>query len=229
MERRYLPNEVCPVSIETRDDTPAKIVGRAAVFYDGTPDTEYTLYEAVMDGERVLSPALIERINPRAFNKALNDRQDVRALFNHDPNLLLGRTSSRTLTLTKSLRGLDYEIEPGNTTIAKDVQEHIRRGDVTGSSFGFSVREQKFTFDDVRGADIREILSVDLVDVSPVTNPAYKATSTAIRSDADTVECRSAYESWKDEVSQHLAAVKSTEQRLAAIRERREAVTKEQQ
>lgn len=228
MERRYLPNEECPVSLEKRDDTPTKIVGRAAVFYDGTPDTEYTLYEAVMDGERVLQPALIERISNRAFNKAINDKHDVRALFNHDPNLVLGRTSSRTLTLTKSLRGLDYEIEPGKTTVANDVQEHIRRGDVTGSSFGFHVREQKFSYDEARQADIREILSVDLLDISCVTFPAYKASTTGIRSESDVTECRSAYDNWKSSVAADLEASKATERRLAEIKERRDAIAKAQ-
>jgi hypothetical protein len=230
MERRYLPNEECPVSLEKRDDTPTKIVGRAAVFYDGTPDTEYTLYEAVMDGERVLQPALIERISNRAFNKAINDKHDVRALFNHDPNLVLGRTSSRTLTLTKSLRGLDYEIEPGKTTVANDVQEHIRRGDVTGSSFGFSVRTggQKFYHDSERGVDVREITDLDLFDVSPVTFPAYSSTSTGVRSETDHMECRSAYESWRTSALAGLEASKATVRRLAEIKERRDAIAKSQ-
>jgi len=228
MERRYLPNEECPVSLEKRDDAPAKIVGRAAVFYDGTPETEYTLYDAVMDGERVLQPALIERINPRAFNKPINDRQDVRALFNHDPNLVLGRTSSRTLTITKTLRGLDYEIEPGNTTVAKDVQEHIRRGDVTGSSFGFHVREQKFSYDETRQADIREILSVDLLDVSPVTYPAYTSSSVGIRSESDAGECRSAYDNWRASITADLNAAMAKDKRLAEIKERRDSIAKAQ-
>lgn len=228
MERRYLPNEECPVSLEKRDDQPPKIVGRAAVFYDGTPDTEYTLYDAIMDGERLLQPALVERINPRAFNKALNDKHDVRALFNHDPNLVLGRTSSRTLTLTKTLRGLDYEIEPGKTTVANDVQEHIRRGDVTGSSFGFHVREQKFYHDEATHVDIREILSVDLLDISPVTWPAYQSSSVGIRSESDAGECRSAYDNWRASITADLNAALATEKRLAEIKDRRDAVVKAQ-
>ena len=228
MERRYLPNEECPVSLERRDDSPPKIIGRAAVFYDGTPETEYTLCDATMDGERIVCPALVERISPKAFNKALNDKHDVRALFNHDPNMVLGRTSSRTLTITKTLRGLDYEVEPGKTTVANDVQEHISRGDVTGSSFSFSVRDQKFYCDEVRGVDVREILSVDLHDVGPVTFPAYSATSTGVRSDANLGECRSAYDSWRTEITGQLAAAKAAEVRMAALKARSEQVAKEQ-
>lgn len=227
MERRYLPNEECPVSIESRADSTPKIVGRAAVFYDGTPATEFTLYKEIRDADgRLIQPALIERINPRAFNAALNERHDVRALFNHDPNLVLGRTSSGTLKLTKSLRGLDYEVEPGDTTVANDVQKHIRRGDVTGSSFGFNVREQKFFFDTERDADIREIISVDLLDVSPVTFPAYTSTTTGVRSEADLGECRSAYDAWRTDVRSQYEAAKAKETRLAEIKARRDAVTK---
>lgn len=228
MERRYLPNEECPVSLERRDDAPPKIVGRAAVFYDGTPDTEYTLYDAVMDGDRVMCPALVERINPKAFNKALNDKHDVRALFNHDPNMVLGRTSSRTLTITKTLRGLDYEVEPGKTTVANDVREHISRGDVTGSSFGFSVRDQKFYCDEARGVDVREILSVDLYDVGPVTFPAYSATSTGVRADVNLGECRSAYDSWRTEIAEQRDAAKAAEVRMAELKARAAQVGKEQ-
>lgn len=225
MERRYLPNEECPVAIETRGDESPRIVGRAAVFYDGTKDTEYTLYDAIVsDDGRTLQPALIERINPRAFNRAVNDRQDVRALFNHDPNLVLGRTSSGTLVLSKSLRGLDYSIEPGKTTVANDVQEHIRRGDVTGSSFGFNVREQKFYFDEERQAEIREIMSVDLLDISPVTFPAYSSTSTGIRSETDSAECRSAWETWRKSMDEQRKEAMARQERLAAIKERAEKV-----
>lgn len=225
MERRYLPNEECPVSLEKRDDaTPPKIVGRASVFYDGTADTEYVLYPARMDGDRELCPALVERINPRAFNKALNEKQDVRALFNHDPNLVLGRTSSRTLYLSKSLRGLDYEIEPGKTTVAADVQEHIRRGDVTGSSFGFSVLDQKFFHDEERGVDVREILSVDLFDCGPVSYPAYGATSAGMRAAPVADEVRTAYASWQSCIAEQLDAAKKHDQRLAELQARRDAV-----
>lgn len=228
MERRFLPIEECPVAIEKRSDgEQPKIMGRASVFYDGTPETEYELFPEIVDGDgRVLSPALIERINTRAFNKALNDRQDVRALFNHDPNLVLGRTSSRTLTLSKSLRGLDYEVTPGKTTIAADVQEHISRGDVTGSSFGFNVREQKFYYDDERKADIREIMSVDLLDVGPVTFPAYSETTAGTRSEP-AAEVRSAYDSWKQSVAAQRDESKAREERLVALKARRDLVSAE--
>lgn len=228
MERRFLPIDECPVKLETRADGEApKIVGRAAVFYDGTPDTEFELWPAIMDGDRVVSPAMIERIMPKAFNKALKEKQDVRGLFNHDPNLVLGRTSSRTLKLEKSLRGLDYEIDPGKTTVAADVMEHIRRGDVTGSSFGFEVLDQKFHYDEERQADIREIRSVNLFDISPVTFPAYTSTSSVVRSDSDLVEVRSAHKVWREEVAEQRAQAKEREERLEELKARRDLVSRD--
>lgn len=199
MERRFLSIDECPVAVEKRDDgQEPKIVGRAAVFYDGDESTEYKLFDAVVDerGNTVI-PALHERISERAFNKALKEKQDVRALFNHDPNLVLGRTASGTLRLKKSLRGLDYEVEPGKTTVASDVREHISRGDVTGSSFGFVVLEQKFSHDKERNVDIREIRSVDLLDVSPVTYPAYKSTNVSMRAEGEVEEARSAHAAYR--------------------------------
>lgn len=199
MERRFLPIHECPVSVEARDGEEPKIVGRAAVFYDGSEETDHKLFEAIVDerGNTVV-PALHERISERAFNKALKERQDVRALFNHDPNLVLGRTASGTLKLEKTLRGLEYRVTPGKTTIASDVVEHIRRGDVTGSSFGFKVLDQRFTHDKERNVDIREIRSVDLLDVSPVTYPAYKATDVSMRASGDDEEARSAHAAFRE-------------------------------
>ena len=181
----------------------------AAVFYDDSPDTEYQLFTD-----------LKERIMPRAFNKALNDRHDVRALFNHDPNMVLGRTASGTLKLSKSLRGLDYEIDPPDTSYSKDLSVSIARGDVTGSSFGFIVTEQKFRTEQADGGqpiDIREIHSVELLDVSPVTYPAYKATSSGLRSVGDAEEARAARDAWKAE--EQLAA-EARAAKLKAINER---------
>lgn len=229
MERRFLPVDECAVSIETRADAEPKIVGRAAVFYDGTEETEYKLFDAIVaeDG-RTISPALVERISERAFNKALSEKHDVRALFNHDPNLVLGRTKSGTLKLTKSLRGLDYEVKPGDTTVARDVAEHIKRGDVTGSSFGFIVRDQKFSHDKERGVDIREIRSLDLTDVSCVTYPAYSATSVSMR-DEGMEEVRSAHGAWRQEVDEQRKAAIAADEAKTALEAKLAAVAKRAQ
>jgi len=165
IERRAIKTEVRV----SRIDGASKIVGYASVFYDKDDDgTEFEIFEG-----------FVERIMPGAFDRAIRERDDVRALFNHAPDNMLGRTEPGTLRLSVDRRGLRYEIDLGNTIIAKDVAEHIERGDVTGSSFSFAVTDQETRTEDE--VDIREITGVRLFDVGPVTYPAYEATTTGTR------------------------------------------------
>ena len=203
MERRFLQlMDDDRIEIEERDDHASSITGYAARHYDGTSATEFKLFDD-----------LVERIMPGTFDRALSEGDDVRGLFNHDPNQVLGRASAGTLSLKSYTKGLKYTIRPGDTTVARDVVEHIRRGDVSGSSFGFKVTDQSFRTED--GVDIREIKGVELFDVGPVTYPAYTGTTTAVRSDDGVDEVRSAWESWKAERDKPLIAPK-----LAAVRAR---------
>ena len=81
-----------------------------------------------------------EKIDSRAFDSDLQNRAlDCRALMNHDPNLILGRTTSGTLRLSKDAVGLKFEIDPPNTQYARDLVESIRRGDISQCSFSFRV------------------------------------------------------------------------------------------
>lgn len=211
IERRYLPTESCPVGIETRADGAKVITGYASVFFvDGDPGTEYQLF-----------PDLKERIMPRAFNRALSEKHNAAALFNHDPNMLLGRVASKTLKLSKDQRGLKYEVSP--PAARADVVEAIERGDVTGSSFGFRVIDQKFRTERDEADnpyDVREIHSVELIDVSPVVYPAYTGTSTGLRAEGDTVEARSGYDSWKAEQRAEADKAAALQAKLKTIRER---------
>lgn len=170
MERRFIEQAKARTEVRVAgDDAPKQIVGYASVFYDGTPDTEYELW-----------PGLIERIMPGAFDRAIKEQHDVRALFNHNPDNLLGRTSADTLTLSVDKVGLRYVNTPGATRVAGDVVAMIERSDLQGSSFAFMVKEEVWrTVEDV---DYREIVDVDpLFDVGPVTYPAYDATTTDTR------------------------------------------------
>ena len=108
---------------------------------------------------------------------------DVRALFNHDPNHLLGRTTSGTLKLSVDQVGLQYKIVPPDTQAGRDTVESIKRGDLTGSSFSFSIMEDKWEkkTDGKLQIDIRTLLNVQMFDVGPVTFPAYTSTSTGVR------------------------------------------------
>lgn len=123
-----------------------------------------------------------EIIDPGAFDQT--DISDVRALFNHDNNLLLARTKSGTLDLEIDGNGLRYEFEAPNTSYGKDLVELMKRGDVTQSSFGFTIASDG-EYWEVRDGEmpIRHITRVQkLYDVSPVTYPAYPDTSVAVRS-----------------------------------------------
>ena len=178
-------------SIEVRDDAEKlqRFVGHASVYYDGTPGTEYRVRNVV------------ERIMPGAFDRAIHDdvvglfNHDpnyvlgrtssgtmVVGLFNHDPNYVLGRTSSGTMTLEADGKGLRYEIMPAqDSTRHRDLMVDIKRGDVTGASFGFIPGDTSVA----REGDttVKYIRSVKMLrDVGPVTFPAYSGASAMMRS-----------------------------------------------
>lgn len=123
-----------------------------------------------------------EQIMPGAFSDAITT-DDVRALFNHDPNFVLGRNRSKTLTLSEDARGLAIDILLPDTQMVRDlVVAPIERGDVSQMSFGFSVRPggQDWAKDD-EGRVVRTLKKLRLFDVSPVTYPAYPQTDVAVR------------------------------------------------
>lgn len=183
MDRRYLQLEADALAVETREDGTSHVSGYAAVFYRSDDEgTQFRLWDNVY-----------ERILPGAFNQALERGDDVRALFNHDPNQILARTP-KTLRLSTNKRGLRYEFDLPNTSAGRDIAESIRRGDITGSSFAFKVEDEAWRSEEDR--EIREVRSVRLFDVGPVTYPAYASTSTAVRSENEDIgmETRASFE-----------------------------------
>ena len=123
-----------------------------------------------------------ERVIKGAFEETIQ-KDDIRALFNHDPNYVLGRNRAGTLSLEEDEKGLKVRIIPPETTWAKDLMVSIKRGDITQMSFGFTViLDRWFTEENI---DVRELLKVKLFDVSPVTFPAYQQTECGIRSAMD--------------------------------------------
>ena len=166
------------ISRRVGTDPPAPvIVGLASCFYRADqPGTEYELWRD--DDYRV-----VERIMPTAFDSCLAQGAslDCAGLFNHDPNCLLGRTTSGTMTLRKTSAGLEYTIAPSNTSVGRDVIASIERGDLRGSSFSFTVNDQGQRFVRTGKLVVREILSVErLYDVGPVTFPAYGSATTGM-------------------------------------------------
>lgn len=159
-ERRFLTRDI---NIDDTSGSP-KIRGYAAVFNSMSED---------LGGFR-------EVIAPGAFDSSLSSIPDVRALFNHDPNLILGRTIPGTLRLSVDDTGLAYEIDPPDTQAARDLMTSMKRGDVNQSSFGFYCDEDDWT-KDAEGCMLRTIRSASLFDVSPVTYPAYPEASSGVR------------------------------------------------
>lgn len=135
-------------------------------------------YAAIFDTETDLG-WFRETLNRSAFENA--DMTDVVALFNHDPNFPLARTTSGTLQLEIDERGLKYSFEAPDTTYGEDLLKMIRRGDISQSSFAFTIKDE--TWDERGGGKPKR--SIDaiaaLYDVSPVTYPAYKETSVTAR------------------------------------------------
>ena len=162
--KRDFPSEV---RMATRDDGSPVIAGHAAMFtefYDIAPGTRAHFRERIMPG---------------AFADVIQgEPEDTAALFNHDPNMLLGRYSAGTLRMSESADGLAYETDPPNARA--DVVESIERGDVKGNSFAFTIAEQEWNDEaDVPERTITRIGA--LYDVGPVVYPANPATDVALR------------------------------------------------
>ena len=142
-------------------------------------------YAAVFNSESRVLNGFVERIHPNAFDDVLSTSPDVIGVFNHDRNLLLGRTSNGTMKLTADGYGLRYELMPNEkTSVGKDVVEWVKDRTVVGSSFAFAVKKDG-TGDrwerNERGMQCREVRQVALLeDVGPVVRPAYAASSVVV-------------------------------------------------
>lgn len=159
IERRALSG----VEVRAEGDSAPTIAGYAAVFDSLSED---------LGGFR-------EVIAPGAFDRALKEGHDVRALVNHDANQILGRTKSGTLKLSVDKTGLRADIQPPDTQIARDALTSLRRGDLDGMSFAFRTLTDEWRTQD--GQEVRSLLDLELVDVSVVAYPAYSATSVSAR------------------------------------------------
>ena len=137
-------------------------------------------YAAVFNRESENLGGYVEIIAPGAFDDVLDD--DVRALWNHDPKYVLGRTKVGTLHLEVDEKGLKVEITPPDTQWARDLMESIRRGDVDQMSFAFEVADGGDEWVKKDGKTVRTIRRIGrLYDVSVVTFPAYPQTEVTLR------------------------------------------------
>jgi uncharacterized protein len=123
----------------------------------------------------------MEQVDIHAFDNVIASNPDCRALWNHNADHVLGRTTSGTLHLSIDARGLAYVIDPPDTQIANDLMVSMRRKDVTQSSFAFVTKRDQWT-DNPDGTITRTILEFEeLLDVSPVTYPANPGATSQVR------------------------------------------------
>lgn len=167
-EQRYF-------SVSLRSEGGAKrIAGRAAA---------YGVLSSDLGGFR-------ERIQRGAFANVVRSGADCYALFNHDPNKVLGRTKSGTLQLRDTDGGLDFMLDLPDTELGNELGVLCERGDVNQCSFGFSVEkeDQDWTDEDYEDEEgerckgtVRTLRNISrLLDISLVTYPAYTKGTSAV-------------------------------------------------
>ncbi len=138
-----------------------------------------TGYAAVFNSRTSIGDFFDELIKPGAFKKSLSDKNsDIRALFNHDWNKVLGRTKAGTLSLSEDDKGLRFELQLPNTTYARDLAESMERGDIDQCSFGFIVTGEEWDYN--QEPALRTITDVELYEISIVSIPAYEETEASL-------------------------------------------------
>ena len=161
---RYIVNEF---ESRTLDGSKAQISGYASIFDKAS---------------QVLGGGFVEKIQKGAFGKTLQERgtqtsrDDIKALFNHSTDLVLGSKRAGTLKLSEDSKGLHYEVDLDlDITHHRSAFKMIERGDVTNSSFGFDVIEERWSVsDNTEDPVLREVLETRLYEVSPTPFPAYQ-------------------------------------------------------
>lgn len=126
-----------------------------------------------------------EMIRPGAFQRSIRE-DDVRALWDHESMYVLGRNRAGTLGLWEDDHGLRVSITPPATSWARDLITSMQRGDINQMSFGFFTRDDNWRVEN--GQKIRDLIDVELFDVSIVTYPAYPQTSAEARDMADSIK-----------------------------------------
>ena len=174
IERRYVPAGVEPIELEERSAASPTIKGISPPFNSKSED--------LGNFREVFAPTAFDKVVGRHRNDPRGG-MDVVALFDHEGQPI-GRTTNDTLKLAISERGLAYSISPPDTTLGRDIVTLVRRGDLYGASFAFSVAPggESWT-QEADGSAVRTVSEVgNLYDVSVVTRPAYPQSSAALRS-----------------------------------------------
>jgi len=139
-----------------------------------------------------------EQVSPGAFTKTIKE-DDIRALFNHEPNYILGRNKSKTLELQEDEVGLAIKIFPADTSYTRDLVISIERGDISQMSFSFNAIVTEWIVEKDK-TDLRILKEVKLLDVSPVTFAAYEDADVALRS----------HTQWRESISRPPEFIRNT-------------------
>jgi HK97 family phage prohead protease len=173
METRIIDvyeGEPLALRIEREADKPPRLAGYAIRFNSLSKD---------LGGFR-------ERVMPGALDAAIGSGGDIRALMDHDAGKLLGRTSVGTLRVGIDELGLWFNVDLPDTQYARDLESLVVRGDTRGMSFGFTVpRDGGERFVRENGGAVRELLRVDLKEITVTSIPAYTETSLYLRVDPE--------------------------------------------
>lgn len=166
-------------------------------------------YFAVFGSEYRMTKQISETVDPHAFDETLQeDNGDIRCLWNHNADIVLGRTGAGSLSLRVDEHGLygEVTINPDDSD-AMNALARIRRGDVSQCSIGFEILSETAT---TREHDVLfTVNKVKLWEVSPVTFPAYQETAISARQqDADHVRQRE-LDAWKLRIKEKLNGTKS--------------------
>lgn len=139
-----------------------------------------TGYAAVFNSEANLG-TFSEVIRPGAFAKSLATGSNVRALYDHQGSALLGTTKGGTLQLREDSKGLTFTLTLPDTSHGRDLAILVDRGDVSGCSFGFRVLPGGDRWEERGSTMVRELLQVDLSEITLTSDPAYQDTTVALR------------------------------------------------
>jgi HK97 family phage prohead protease len=161
--------EVSDLEIRKVDDTGKRTIAGYAVLWDKLSLPIYGSFR--------------ERVRSGAFKKSLSEN-NVRSLWNHNSDMVLGSTKAKTMRLSEDEKGLRFEIDLPETNAGKDAGVMIERGDVDGMSFGFNICKQEWDETDPKNI-IRTLIVVDLREISPTPFPAYPQSKVSVRSVED--------------------------------------------
>lgn len=163
IELRQIPG----LEVRAEDDGAPVIAGRGIPYGEWSED---------LGGFR-------ERLLPGTFRESIAD-DDIRALFNHNPDIVLGRKSNGTLRLTESERGVAYEVDiNADDADAMSAVARVRRGDITGNSFGFFIEDREDQeWEERDGILWRTVKRARLRELGPQVFPAYPQSDVAVRS-----------------------------------------------